>query len=257
VKCPLLRQPRVAVYARVSTTEQTPDPQLKDIREYVRNRGWEQVTEFVDVGESGSKDVRPAWSDLWLQLRHRKFNVLVVSAIDRIGRSLPHLVKILSTIEELNVTLVSLRECFDLSTAQGRMLAGLFSVLSDYELSLIKERTKAGMRSARAKGKQIGPRKRYFDKARAAEMRDRGVGQIKIARALGVGISRVNEWARNEYVPPSQRRRLSGAVATMAEDYSLPAPAAANSSYQSIRAAARFQRPEDGLHPVCRYRLIG
>jgi DNA invertase Pin-like site-specific DNA recombinase len=152
------RQPKVAVYARVSTGEQSPDAQLRDLREYIRNRGWELVTEFIDVGESGSKDVRPAWSELWTQLRQRKFNVLVVWAIDRIGRSLPHLVKILAAIEEHNVTLVSLREAFDLSTAQGRMLAGLFAVLADYELSLIKERTKAGMRARGAKGRQIGPR---------------------------------------------------------------------------------------------------
>ena len=212
------RQPKVAIYARVSTDAQSPDAQLRDLREYVRNRGWEQVTEFIDVGESGSKDVRPAWSELWTQLRQRKVNVLVVSAIDRIGRSLPHLVKILAAIEEQNVTLVSLRESFDLSTAQGRMLAGLFSVLADYELSLIRERTKAGMRSARAKGKQIGPKKRYFDIHKATAMRDQGLGQIKIAKALGVGIGRVNEWARNEYLPPSQRRRLSEAVATMEPD---------------------------------------
>ncbi len=212
------RQPNVAVYARVSTDEQSPDAQLRDVREYVRARGWEQVTEFVDVGESGSKDNRPAWSELWTQLRQRKINVLVVSAIDRIGRSLPHLVKILASIEEQRVTLISLRECFDLSTAQGRMLAGLFAVLADYELSLIRERTKAGMRSARAKGKQIGPKKRYFDIRKATAMRDEGLGQIKIAKALGVGIGRVNEWARHEYVPPSQRRRLSAAVATMEEE---------------------------------------
>jgi DNA invertase Pin-like site-specific DNA recombinase len=212
------RQPRVAVYARVSTDEQSPDAQLRDVREYIRNRGWEQVTEFVDIGESGSKDVRPAWSDLWLQLRQRKFNVLVVGAIDRIGRSLPHLVKILSTIDELNVTLISLREAFDLSTAQGRMLAGLFAVLADYELSLIKERTKAGMRAARAKGKQIGPRKRYFDVRKATELRDRGVGIIKIAKELGgIGVQRVQQWAKYEYLPPAQRKRLSAAVATMEE----------------------------------------
>ncbi len=212
------RQPKVAVYARVSTDGQSPEAQLRDLREYVRNRGWEQVVEFIDVGESGSKDVRPAWSELWTQLRQRKINVLVVSAIDRIGRSLPHLVKILGAIEEQGVTLVSLRECVDLSTAQGRMLAGLFSVLADYELSLIRERTKAGMRSARAKGKQIGPKKRYFDVTKATELRDQGFGQIKIAKALGVGIGRVNDWARNEYVPPLQRRRLSEAVATMDEE---------------------------------------
>lgn len=212
------RQPKVAVYARVSTDEQSPDAQLRDLREYVRNRGWELVTEFVDVGESGSKDVRPAWSELWMQLRQRKFNILLVSALDRIGRSINHVIKILATIEEQHITLISLREAFDLSTAQGRMLAGLFAVLADYELSLIKERTKAGMRAAKARGSQIGPKKRYFDMTKATEMRDRGVGQIKIARALGVGIGRVNEWVRTEYVPPSMRQRLSDAIATMEDD---------------------------------------
>ncbi len=119
---------------------------------------------------------------------------------------------------ELNVTLVSLRESFDLSTAQGRMLAGLFSVLADYELSLIKERSKAGMRAAKAKGKQIGPKKSYFDVRKATEMRDRGLGQIKIARVLGVGVGRVNAWAKEEYLPQNVRRRLQMATATMKDE---------------------------------------
>ncbi|MBA3484514.1 MAG: recombinase family protein [Pirellulales bacterium] len=83
------RQPKVAIYARVSTDEQSPDAQLRDLREYVSNRGWELVTEFIDVGESGSKDVRPAWSELWTQPRRRKFNVLVVSAKARVSLILP------------------------------------------------------------------------------------------------------------------------------------------------------------------------
>ncbi|MBA3481441.1 MAG: recombinase family protein [Pirellulales bacterium] len=211
------RQPKVAIYARVSTDEQSPDAQLRDLREYVRNRGWELISEFIDIGESGSKDVRPAWSELWMQLRQRKFNIMVVSAIDRVGRSLPHLVKTLATIEELNVTLISLREAFDLSTAQGRMLAGLFSVLADYELSLIKERTKAGMRAARAKGKRIGPKKNHLCHHKATELLDKGLGQIKVAKALGVGVGRINQFVHEVYVPEKQRKQLAASVATMEE----------------------------------------
>jgi len=213
----MAQQPKVALYARVSTTDQSVDAQLNDLREYLRNRGWSNVQEFIDIGESGAKDSRPAWNQLWDAIRKRRINVLCVHALDRLGRSLPHLVKIISTLSEQNINLVSFRENLDLGTAQGRMLAGLFSVLASYELEMIRERTRAGMRAARAKGSQIGPRKRFFDKAKAAEMRDQGVGQIRIAKALGVGIGRVNEWARNEYVPPSQRGRLSMAVATMEE----------------------------------------
>ncbi|MBA3484659.1 MAG: recombinase family protein [Pirellulales bacterium] len=212
------RQPKVAIYARVSTFEQTVDGQLYDLRDYLRQRRWGDVQEFIDVGESGSKDSRPAWNQLWDAIRKRRINVVVVHALDRLGRSLPHLVKIISTLSEQNITLISYRENLDLGTAQGRMVAGLFSVLASYELELIRERTRSGMRAARAKGAQIGPKKRYFDVTKATELRDQGLGQIKIAKALGVGIGRVNDWARNEYVPPSQRRRLSEAVATMDQE---------------------------------------
>lgn len=209
------RQPTIAIYARVSTNEQNPDAQLRDLREYVRNRGWHNATEYVDIGESGAKDSRPAFNELWDQLRKQKYHVLVVHALDRLGRSLPHLVKIITTLTECNVTFVSYRENLDLSTAQGRMLAGLFSVLASYELELIRERTRSGMRAAAAKGKQIGNRRRYFDVDAATLLRDQGWGQVRIARHLGVGVGRVNEWCRDEYLPPEKRQLLANSIATL------------------------------------------
>jgi len=208
------RQPQVAIYARVSTDEQSVDAQLNDLRDFVANRGWKQVREYVDQGVSGSKDSRPAWNELWDHIQKGKVHILVVHALDRLGRSLPHLVKIMSTLTERNITLVSYRENLDLSTAQGRLLAGMFSVLADYELSLIRERTKAGMRAAKARGSQVGNKKQFFDKAKATELRDRGWGQIKIARALGVGVGRVNAWVRDHYVPPANRAKLQEALVT-------------------------------------------
>jgi DNA invertase Pin-like site-specific DNA recombinase len=196
---------KVAIYARVSTDEQTVDPQLRDLREYATHRGWRDVQEFVDVGVSGAKDSRPAWNQLWDAIQKGRVKVLIVHALDRLGRSLPHLVKILSTLVERDVVLVSFRENIDLSTSTGRMVAGLFSVLADYELSIIRERTKAGMRAARARGSQIGPKKRPFDNEKATRLRDQGWGQIRIARELGVGVGRVNRWCKEEYVPASQR----------------------------------------------------
>ena len=190
---------RVAIYARVSTDDQTLDPQIRDLREYCRLRGWEEVTEFVDHGVSGAKDSRPGWNACWDAVQKRKVNVLLVHALDRIGRSLHHLVRIINHFTENRLTLVSYRENIDLSTAAGRMLAGIFSVLAEYERSLISERTKAGMRAARARGKQIGKRRRYFDTEKAAELRRKGWGQIRIARALGVGVGRVNMWIHDEF----------------------------------------------------------
>ena len=109
-----------------------------------------------------------------------------------------HLVKILNFFSENNLTLISFRENIDLSTSGGRMMAGIFSVLAEYERSIISERTKAGLRAAKAKGKRIGNRKRYFDKDKAAELRGKGWGQIRITKALGVGVGRVNKWVHGE-----------------------------------------------------------
>jgi len=208
-------QPKVAVYARVSTDEQSPDAQLCDLRQYISNRGWKQVIEYVDIGESGSKDSRPAWNELWDAIRRRKVNVVVIPALDRLGRSLPHLVKILCAINDAEISLISLREGFDLNTAVGRLQANLLAVLSEYELSLIRERTRAGMRAARARGSQIGPRKNYLCPKKATELLDKGVGQIKIAKALGVGVGRVNQFVHEQYVPLKQRQKLANSVATI------------------------------------------
>jgi DNA invertase Pin-like site-specific DNA recombinase len=201
----MIRQSNFAIYARVSTDEQTPDAQLRDLCEFVSNRGWSNVREFVDEGISGSKDSRPEWNQLWDVIQKGRVKVLVVHALDRLGRSLPHLVKIITTCVEREITLISFRENIDLSTSTGRMLAGMFSVLAEYELSMIRERTRAGMRAAKARGSQIGQKRRYFDKEKATGLRDQGWGQIRIARELGIGVGRVNCWVREEYLPPHQR----------------------------------------------------
>lgn len=200
-----MRKPRIAIYARVSTDEQTVDAQLCDLREHALSRGWADVAEFIDSGYSGAKDSRPAWNECWDAIQKGRVNVLLVHALDRLGRSLPHLIKIMSTLTERNIVLVSHRENIDLSTATGRMLAGFFAVLADYELCIIRERMKAGMRAARARGSQIGNKSVPFDKPKATALRDDGWGQIRIAKALGVGVGRVNEWVRIEYRLPHQR----------------------------------------------------
>jgi DNA invertase Pin-like site-specific DNA recombinase len=183
----------VAIYARVSTSDQTLDAQLRDLRAFCVSRGWDAV-EYTDHGISGAKDSRPGWNQCWDAIQKRKHHVLVVHALDRIGRSLPHLVTIINTCVERNITLVSFRENIDLSTSAGRMLAGIFSVMAEYERSIISERTRSGMRAAKARGKRIGNQKAYFDVKRATEMRSNGWGQLKIAKTLKVGVGTVNRW---------------------------------------------------------------
>ena len=185
----------VAIYARVSTLDQTLDAQLRDLRLYCTSRGWEAV-EYTDHGISGAKDSRPGWNLCWDAVLKRKHQTLVVHALDRIGRSLPHLVTIINNCVERNITLVSFRENVDLSTSAGRMLAGIFSVMAEYERSIISERTRSGMRAAKARGKRIGKQRVYFDVKLATQLRSEGWGQIRIARRLGVGVGRINAWVK-------------------------------------------------------------
>ena len=161
---------------------------------------------------SGSKDSRPAFNEMLDQVRKGKIQVVIVHALDRLGRSLPHLVKIITEFVDRNITLVSYRENIDLSSSSGRFIAGVLSLLSDYELSNLKSRTKAGIRAARARGKQIGNPKRFFDKKKATTLRDKGYGQIRIAKELKIGVGRVNDWAKHEYVPPEQCKKNGKAI---------------------------------------------
>ena len=208
----MAKQPHVAIYARVSSTDQKLDSQLRDLRQYVESRGWTNVREFTDHGISGSKDSRPAFDEMWDHVRKGKIQIVVVHALDRLGRSLPHLVRILSEFVDRNVTLVSFRENIDLSTMAGRMMAGLFSVLADYELSIIKARTVSGMAAARARGSQIEKPRRFFDKEKATLLRDDGWGQIRIAKELRISVGRVNKWANQEYLPPESRKANEAAI---------------------------------------------
>lgn len=85
---------------------------------------WHDVALEPGAGYSGAKDSQPAWNECWDAIQKGRVNVLLVHALDRLGKSLPHLVKIMSTLTERKIVLVSHRENIDLSTATGRMLAG-------------------------------------------------------------------------------------------------------------------------------------
>lgn len=78
-------QPTVTIYARVSTDEQNSDAQLHDLREYVKNRGWPNVREYVDHGFCGERDSRPAFNELWDAIQKGRVHILVVHALDRLG----------------------------------------------------------------------------------------------------------------------------------------------------------------------------
>ena len=184
---------RVAIYARVSTNGngQSPEMQLRDFAEYAERRGWTVADRYVDVGVSGTKERRPELDRLMQDAHRRRFDVVVVWKFDRFARSVSHLLRALETFNSLGIAFVSLGEQIDTSTPAGKMVFTVLGAVAELERSLIVERVKAGLRNARAKGKQLGRPKKILDGKKIATLRAKGVGWKRIAADLGVGVGTI------------------------------------------------------------------
>lgn len=179
---------RVALYARVSTlNSQDPEMQLAELREYASRRGWNVIEEYVDQGVSGSKESRPALNRLMTDACRRQFDAILVWKIDRFGRSLKHLVNSLAELAALGVAFISLRDNLDLSTPSGRLMFQIIGAMAEFERALIQERVRAGLRNARAKGKQLGRPRVVVDVSRIASLRAQGRSWAEIVTEMGIG----------------------------------------------------------------------
>src|SRR5947209_9247634 len=113
---------RVALYLRVSTTEQSPESQLQDLRGLAEQRGLVIVGEYTDHGVSGAKANRPALDRLLADARRGQFDVLAIWAFDRLARSVSHLIRLLDELTELGVEFISFRETIDTQGPLGRAI---------------------------------------------------------------------------------------------------------------------------------------
>src|ERR1700680_4558348 len=184
---------RVAIYARVSTTNHGQDAglQTREQHQFAEARGWQVFDDYIDQGVSGSKDSRPELNRLMADAHKRRFDVVLVWKLDRFGRSLRHLVNALAEFESLGIAFVSLSDNLDLSTASGRLMFNIIGAMAEFERELIRERVKAGMKNARAKGACIGRPRANVDAAQIARLRDSGASLRKIASQLGVSLGTV------------------------------------------------------------------
>jgi len=179
---------RVALYARVSTLDKGQDVnlQLNELRDYSERRGWKIAGEYVDNGVSGAKESRPELNRLMADAKKRKFDAIAVWKLDRFGRSLKHLVLTLADLESLGIAFVSLRDGFDLSTPSGRLMFQIIGAMGEFERNLIRERVKAGMAHAKAKGRKLGRASVHVDMAVVDARKATGESLRAIARDLGV-----------------------------------------------------------------------
>lgn len=186
---------RAAIYVRVSTDDQTVENQQLALREVAARAGWEVVGVYADHGISGAKgrDKRPEFDRLCKDAARRRFDVVMAWSVDRLGRSLQDLVALLTELHALKIDLFLQQQGIDTTTPAGKALFQMLGVFAEFERSMIRDRTKAGLARARAQGKTLGRPK--VDAATERAIREAlaagGVGMHKIASQHGVGTGTV------------------------------------------------------------------
>jgi DNA invertase Pin-like site-specific DNA recombinase len=182
---------RVALYARVSTTGHGQDVglQLDELRQVAAQRGW-QAVEYIDDGVSGTKTSRPALDRMLGDAQAGRLDLVVVWKLDRLGRSLQHVLGVLDQLTGHGVGFVSLRDAgLDTTTPAGRLFTSIIAAFAEFERGVIQERVVAGVRRAQAAGKHCGrPKKDTSDKALVAakSLLDQGWGWRAVAEATGI-----------------------------------------------------------------------
>ena len=181
---------RVGIYARVSTNRQCPESQLLPLREYATARGFEIVSEYVDV-ISGSKDSRPELARLMADAAKRRLDAVAVWKFDRFARSTRHLVTALEQFNALGVDFISLSESIDTSTPMGKMVFTVLAAVAELELSLIRERVVMGLERAKAQGKQLGRPMIEANEEQLLTLSEQGLSSRQIAKQLSLSPSTV------------------------------------------------------------------
>jgi len=152
---------RVALYTRVSTDEQAEkgtslQTQLERLREYAKAMKYPVIGEYIDDGESGANEERPALNKLRSDAKGNKFDAILVFKLDRFARSLPILVKLVrEEFEQLNISFISITESFDTSSPFGKAVLGILGTFAEFELEQIRERNIRGKRKKASEGKLV------------------------------------------------------------------------------------------------------
>lgn len=148
---------RTAIYCRVSTSDQTVEPQLMELRSYATSRGMPITYEISDV-ISGTKMTREGLDRLLALVRNREIDAVLCVKLDRMARSLSHFAQIVAEFDRCDVALICTSQGIDTSksNACGRLQMNVLSAVAEFERELISERTKAGLVAAKARGKILG-----------------------------------------------------------------------------------------------------
>jgi DNA invertase Pin-like site-specific DNA recombinase len=180
---------KAALYARVSTTDQNCEMQLRELRDYCVRRGWDIGGEYVDTGWSGAKASRPELDRLMRDASERRIDAVLVWKIDRFGRSVLNLNQHLAALSSYGVRFVATSQGLDTdeSNPTSRLLLHILASVAEFEREMIRERVRSGMKAAKSKGRAIGRKRRVFDRARVLALHAAGKSLRDIADELNLG----------------------------------------------------------------------
>lgn len=177
-----------AIYARVSTEDQTCSLQLDELRAYCERRGWPIYAEYVDTGWSGTRADRPQLSKLMTAARKHMFDVVLCWKIDRFGRSVANFVEHIQNLEQWGVTFMCITQAIDTSHQNpgSKLLMQILVAVAEFEREMTRERVKAGLKAAQRRGVKVGRPRIIFDRQKLLELHLRGKTIRQIAAELGI-----------------------------------------------------------------------
>lgn len=185
---------RAAMYLRVSTDGQTTANQRRVLEQVAERRGWEITKVYEDAWISGAKgrDQRPGFDAALKDATRRRYDVLMVWSVDRLGRSTAAVATALEELHAAGVAIYADREAMDATTPHGKAMLQMAAVFGELERAMIRERVNAGLARAKAQGKRLGrPMVAAGTEAAIRERLATGAGILKVAKRLGVGVSTV------------------------------------------------------------------
>lgn len=185
---------KVAIYCRVSTDQQSTDMQKRELTEYCKAKGWTITTVYEDQ-RTGTNTNRPAFQRLMADARQKQFDAALVYKVDRMARSLKDLIVTLQELIELKVEFVSLKDNIDMTTSAGRLMFNIIGAFSQFEVDIIRERTRSGLKNAQAKGVQLG-RPVITNRVQIRRLRSKGMKLEDIAVQCKTSLSTVKRALR-------------------------------------------------------------
>jgi DNA invertase Pin-like site-specific DNA recombinase len=188
---------RAAIYARVSTGKQERDMQLRECRAHCRRAGWALAGEYTDTA-SGAKRERPGLDDLMALCRRRRVDLVVIWKLDRLSRSLADLLGTAEELKALGIDLVSLHDQIDTTTPTGKALFQLVGVFAEFERGILRERVRAGLQAARARGARLGRPPVDPKRVKAARvLMKQGLSLRRAAKKIGMGAATLSRALKN------------------------------------------------------------